>query len=65
MAKMQLDEPSITLTDGNEHRIDNIDLPHDKVTFISTFLTITLHRSLHCHFIIQSNRSFRNVKIGI
>jgi hypothetical protein len=65
MAKMQLDEPSIAFSDGNEHRIDNNDLPHDKATFNSTFPTTTRHKSLHCHFIIQSNRSFHNVKIGI
>jgi hypothetical protein len=65
MAKMQLDERSIAFTDGNEHRIDNKDLPHDKATFDSTFPTATRRKSLHCHFIIQSNRSFHNVNICI
>jgi hypothetical protein len=65
LAKMQLDEPSITFTDGNDRRIANDDLPQDKATFDTTFGTATKRKSLHCHFIIQSNRSFHQIKLGV
>jgi hypothetical protein len=65
MAKMQLDEASITFTDSNSQRIDNNDLPTDKPQFDATFATATKRKSLHCHFVIHSNRTFHQVKIGI
>jgi hypothetical protein len=65
LAKMQLDEPSIVFTDGNNRRIANDDLPHDKTSFDATFGTVTHRKSLHCHFVIQSNRSFHQIKLGV
>jgi hypothetical protein len=52
LAQMQLDEPSIAFTDGNDRRIANDDLPHDKTSFDATFGTVTQRKSLHCHLVI-------------
>jgi hypothetical protein len=65
LAKMQLDKASIVFTDGNDRRIDIHNLPQAKLLFDAAFVTATKRKSLHCHFIIQSSRSFYQIKIGI
>jgi hypothetical protein len=64
LAKIQLDEPECVFTNGDVRRIDNDDLPEDKLTFDDTFAVTTNHTSLYCHFVINSSRTFHQVKIG-
>jgi hypothetical protein len=62
---MQLDEPSIAFDDSNNRRIPNEDLPQDKPSFGATFSTVTRRKWLHCHFVIQSNRCFHQINLGV
>jgi hypothetical protein len=64
LAKIQLDEPDCVFTNGNAQRIDNDDLPEDKLTFDDTFAVTTNRTSLYRHFVINSSRTFHQVKIG-
>jgi hypothetical protein len=64
-AQMQLDEPDIVFTDGAAKRIDNDDLPTDKLTFDNSFGVTTNRNSLHCHVIINSSRTFHQIKVGV
>jgi hypothetical protein len=65
LAQMQLDEPDIVFTNGDAKRIDNDDLPADKLAFDDTFAVTTNRNSLHCHFVINSSCTFHQVKIGV
>jgi hypothetical protein len=65
LAKMQLDEPNIAFTDSNEVSIDNNDLPQDKTNFDNVFDIATKRNAFHCHFIIQSFRTFHQIKVGV
>jgi hypothetical protein len=65
LAQMQLDKPEIVFTRGDATRIDNDDLPADKLAFDETFAITTNRNSLHCHFVINSGRTFHQVKVGV
>ncbi len=65
LAKMQLDEPTIVFTDGQDHHIDNDALPTDKMTFDSVFAVTTNRNSLHCHLIVKTARTFHQLKVGV
>jgi hypothetical protein len=65
LAQIQLDEPDIVFTDGDDKRIDNDDLPTEKLTFDATFGVSTNCTSLNCHPIINSSRTFHQIKIGV
>jgi hypothetical protein len=58
LAKMQLDEATIVFLSPDGRHIDNDDLPQDKAGFDDAFAITTRRSSLHCHFLIHSNRSF-------
>jgi hypothetical protein len=64
LAKIQLDEPNCVFTNGDAKCIDNGDLPEKKLTFDNTFTVTTNRTSLYCHFVINSSRTFHQVKIG-
>jgi hypothetical protein len=63
--QMQLSEPTIASNDSQCNRIDNDDLPKDKVTFDEAFTTTTKRNALHCHLVILSTRTFHQVKVGM
>jgi hypothetical protein len=65
LAQMQLDKPDIVFTDGADKRIDNNDLPTDKLSFDATFGVSTTRTSLNCHLTINSSRTFHQIKIGV
>jgi hypothetical protein len=66
LAQMQFDEPSVVFTDRNAKRINkNDDLPTDKSTFDATFGVTTNRNSLHCHLIVNSARTFHQLKVGV
>jgi hypothetical protein len=65
LAKMQLDEPTIVFLSHHDRHIDNDDLPQDKDGFDDAFAVTTRRLSLQCTFMIQSNRTFHQVKVGV
>jgi hypothetical protein len=65
LAKIQLDEPTVVFTDKDNKRIDNDDLPTDKLTFDAAFAVTTNRNSLYCHLVINSARTFHQIKVGV
>jgi hypothetical protein len=65
LAKIQLDEPDVVFTDKNNNRIDNDDLPTDKLTFDAAFAVTTNRNALSCHLVINSSRTFHQIKVGV
>jgi hypothetical protein len=65
LAKIQLDEPTVVFTDKDTHRIDNDDLPTDKTTFDAAFAVTTNRNALYCHLVINSARTFHQIKVGV
>jgi hypothetical protein len=57
--------PDFVFTNGDAHRIDNDDLPEDKLTFDDKFSVTTNRTSLYCHFVINASRTFHQIKVGI
>jgi hypothetical protein len=64
LTQLQLDEPDIVFTNGDAHRIDNDDLPDDKGAFDDLFGVTTNRHSLRCNVVINSSRTFHQIKIG-
>jgi hypothetical protein len=56
--------PTLSYTNSDARRIDNDNLPEDKPSFDTTFAVTTNRTSLYCHFVINSVRTFHQVKIG-
>jgi hypothetical protein len=65
LAKIQLDEPTVVFTDKDTQRIDNDDLPTDTLTFDAAFAVTTNQNALYCHFVINSARTFHQIKVGV
>jgi hypothetical protein len=63
LAKIQLDEPTVVFSDHTAHHINNDDLPTYKAAFDATFAVTTNRNSLHCHLIINSTRTFHQIKV--
>jgi hypothetical protein len=63
LAKIQLDEPTVVFTDKDTQRIDNDDLLTDKITFDAAFAVTTNRNALYCHLVINSARTFHQIKV--